>query len=167
MPNIIYDDITKSNADYICHQVNCQGVMGSGVAKAIRDKWPQVYEEYKKFFEDTRNRLLSYYTLKIPPIDVSQHILGQIQKIEVDPHNAKYVINMFAQEWYGYDGVRYTSYDAFWECLHHIKETARPKSTIAFPYKIGCERGGANWNIISTMIEEVLKDFKIEYWRYN
>ena len=48
MPNIIYDDITKSNADYICHQVNCQGVMGSGVAKAIRDKWPQVYEEYKR-----------------------------------------------------------------------------------------------------------------------
>ena len=30
----------------IAHQVNCQGKMGSGVAKVIRDKYPKVYETY-------------------------------------------------------------------------------------------------------------------------
>ena len=31
----------------ICHQVNCKGVMGAGLAKQIRDKWPVVFDEYK------------------------------------------------------------------------------------------------------------------------
>ena len=39
-------DITNSKANYICHQVNCQGAMNSGVAKAIREKWPRVYKAY-------------------------------------------------------------------------------------------------------------------------
>ena len=30
----------------IAHQVNCQGVMGSGVAKAIKNEYPKVYKEY-------------------------------------------------------------------------------------------------------------------------
>ena len=36
------------NLDVICHQVNCQGVMGSGIAKQIRDTYPIVYDNYKK-----------------------------------------------------------------------------------------------------------------------
>ena len=31
----------------ICHQVNCQGVMGSGVALQIKRKYPQAYKDYK------------------------------------------------------------------------------------------------------------------------
>lgn len=31
----------------ICHQVNCKGVMGAGLAKQIRDKWPDVYDRYR------------------------------------------------------------------------------------------------------------------------
>ena len=30
------------NLDVICHQVNCQGKMASGIAKQIRDTYPQV-----------------------------------------------------------------------------------------------------------------------------
>ena len=41
-------DIFKSGADLICHQVNCQGVMGSGIAKQVREKYPKVYKEYKR-----------------------------------------------------------------------------------------------------------------------
>ena len=33
----------------IVHQVNCQNVMGSGVAKAIYTKWPEVKIEYHKY----------------------------------------------------------------------------------------------------------------------
>ena len=36
------------NLDVICHQVNCQGVMGSGIAKQIRDTYPIVFENYKR-----------------------------------------------------------------------------------------------------------------------
>jgi O-acetyl-ADP-ribose deacetylase (regulator of RNase III) len=79
----------------------------------------------------------------------------------------QYVVNMFAQDRYGYDGFKYTNYEAFYQCLKEIKNFAKEHSivkTIAFPYHIGCDRGGANWKIIFTMIYEVFKDtdFNIE-----
>ena len=69
---------------------------------------------------------------------------------------------MFCQYGYGYDGKRYTSYDAFWNALNLIQRSIDPGSTIAFPKNIGCCRGGANWAVISNMIEVVLgKDYEV------
>lgn len=129
-------NLLTADVDYICHQVNCQGRMASGIAKQIRECWPEVYEQYI----DKCNEGYVYSTIQI-----------------VD-----HVINMFSQFNYGYDGKRYTSYDAFWECLHHIKQTVPVGSKIGFPYRIGCGLGGANWSIIETMIHEVLaQDFDV------
>lgn len=65
-------DITKSDCKYICHQVNCRCKMGSGVAKAIRTKWPVVYTEYMGMAEDEDigfgNKQLT-----------QKHMLGHIQ----------------------------------------------------------------------------------------
>lgn len=145
----VLGDITKSDADYICHQVNCQGVMGSGVAKAIKDKWPVVYTDYRRFFYESNKPLLN-----------------QIQIVAVSTEQS--VINMFAQEYYGYDRNQYTSYDAFWKCLNKIKNTVPKGSKIAFPSKIGCCRGGANWKVILTMISEVLEsEYNVEIWEYD
>ena len=48
---IINGNLLDSNCDYICHQVNCQGKMNSGIAKSIREKWPVVYANYMaKYF---------------------------------------------------------------------------------------------------------------------
>ena len=159
-------NILDSGADIICHQVNCQGAMNSGVAKAIRQKWPKVYTEYKAkcdYEEATVNDLYGKYE---SPIDWSECLLGDIQVVLVDENKA--VINMFAQQYYGYDQKRYTSYDAFWYCLGRIKRVINPEKTIAFPARIGCVRGGANWNVILTMIEEVLgADYNVEIWDFD
>ena len=159
-------NILDSGADIICHQVNCQGAMNSGVAKAIRQKWPKVYTEYKAkcdYEEATINDLYGGYE---NPIDWSECLLGDIQVVLVDENKA--VINMFAQQYYGYDQKRYTSYDAFWYCLGRIKRIINPEKTIAFPARIGCVRGGANWNVILTMIEEVLgADYNVEIWDFD
>jgi hypothetical protein len=73
---------------------------------------------------------------------------------------------MFAQNGYGYDGKRYTSYDAFWSCLGKIKNKVPKGSKIAFPYNIGCCRGGANWEVICSMIVAVLnEDYDIYFYR--
>ena len=159
-------NILDSGADIICHQVNCQGAMNSGVAKAIRQKWPKVYTEYKAkcdYEEATVNDLYGQYE---NPIDWSECLLGDIQVVLVEENKA--VINMFAQQYYGYDQKRYTSYDAFWYCLGRIKRIINPEKTIAFPARIGCVRGGANWNVILKMIEEVLgEDYNVEIWRLD
>ena len=144
----VLGDITKSDANYICHQVNCQGAMGSGVAKAIKDKWPVVYTDYRRFYESNKP------------------LLNEIQIVAVSTEQS--VINMFAQEYYGYDRNQYTSYDAFWKCLNKIKNIVPKGSKIAFPSKIGCCRGGANWKVILTMISEVLEsEYNVEIWEYD
>lgn len=42
-------NLLDSNCDYICHQVNCKGVMGAGIAKQIRDRWPWVFISYHAY----------------------------------------------------------------------------------------------------------------------
>ena len=155
MVRYIKGDITKSDCNIICHQVNCQGVMNSGVAKAIREKWPIVFQSYKAWCDRASND--------------TKVLMGKFQAIKVDGTTSKYVINLFTQQFYGYDGIRFTDYEAFYCALSDIRDDLKeyPRLTIAFPYKIGCVRGGANWNIIKTMIEEVFAGRDVTFYYLN
>ena len=149
-------NLLEAPVDYICHQVNCQGRMGSGIAKQIRERWPIVYEQYISGFKAIEKESINWED----ELDVSEVLLGRLQQIKVN--DTQTVINMFAQQYYGYDGKRYTSYDAFWACLGGIRDSVPKGSKIGFPWQIGCGLGGANWEVIMTMIEEVLsEDFEV------
>ena len=39
--------------------------------------------------------------------------------------------------------------------------------SIAMPYKIGCVRGGANWEEVYQMIENIFYDCNVELWRLD
>ena len=41
-------DLLDAHVDIIFHVTNCMGVMGAGIAKSIKNKWPKVFTEYKK-----------------------------------------------------------------------------------------------------------------------
>lgn len=56
MIEIVRGDILLANTAEICHEVNCQILMGSGVAKAISTKWPEVKLEYHEFCSGKRPR---------------------------------------------------------------------------------------------------------------
>ena len=58
----VKQDLTTSDADYICHQVNCQGKMNSGVAKAIRERWPVVFEQYMKTYNNNIKENYNWYS---------------------------------------------------------------------------------------------------------
>jgi O-acetyl-ADP-ribose deacetylase (regulator of RNase III) len=160
MVQFVKGDLLESNCDYICHQVNCQGKMNSGIAKQIREKWPVVYNNYMSKYDAVLDLAIKTYGGYECGLDVSEILLGDIQIVNINTpgadERAQQVINMFAQQHYGYDGRRYTSYDAFWNCLNLIKQTVPKGKTIGFPKKIGCDRGGANWPVILEMITEVL-----------
>jgi O-acetyl-ADP-ribose deacetylase (regulator of RNase III) len=137
---IVNKNIVESDAVMVLHQVNCQHAMGSGVAKAIKEKWPIVYNEY---------------------MDIKEQKLGDIQVVKVESN--KYVVNMFAQEYYGYDGKRYTSYDALDTCLKKVAKICEEEGIkkVAIPYNMSCDRGGASWNVVVCLIEEAFKNKKI------
>lgn len=138
MVKYVKGDLLDSNCDYICHQVNCQGVMGSGIAKQIRELYPEVYISYKDICDSVE----------------ALSLLGSIDIVDVgDEHH---VISIFGQLNYGYDGKRYTSYPAFANALAQISDVIPDGASIGFPKNIGCGLGGADWECISTLIEVFL-----------
>ena len=98
----------------ICHQVNCQGVMGAVIAKQIRARWPEVYTDYKKTIERAEAQIAG---LENPPDDI---LLGAVAcTTTIDGHR---VASLFAQYDYGYGPRRYTNYEAFANCLENLNK---------------------------------------------
>ncbi len=142
-------DIFKSGADIICHQVNCQGVMGSGIAKQVKDRYPSVYEEYKR-------------VCRLAPTPSS--LLGLA--LGVRTNEDVVIVNLFAQENYGYDGKQYTSYGALKNCFESVRNSFSNQK-IAIPYLLGCHRGGGDWNVVYAMIKEIFADCDVILCEYN
>ena len=148
---IVNGNLLDTTAPVIIHQTNCCKGFGSGVAKAIRDKWPLVAE--KHMLACQVNEELGKPT---------SELLGKIQAVSVDKN--KVVINMYAQDHFGYDGARYTSYDALDDCLNKVKKYCieHKFNRIALPYKMSSVRGGADWDVVQAMIAAVFRDTDIE-----
>jgi O-acetyl-ADP-ribose deacetylase (regulator of RNase III) len=145
---IIIGDALKQGIPVI-HQVNCQGKMGSGITGQIRERFPNVYTEYRKFCD-------------VPGGNTSQ-LLGKIQCVSTGNPECPMVVNLFAQDMYGYDGSRYTSYDAFYD---GFKAALKVLATgnyhrVAVPYKIGCALGGGDWNVVYAIIQSLAENMEV------
>lgn len=147
-------DIFTSGADYILHQVNCQGVMGSGVAKQVREKFPKVFESYRK--------------LCLAHTSGAVNALGHAQIIP-NGNGEQCIVNLFAQDKFGYDGKCYTDYEALRHSLGMVRDWVerQPGATIAIPYLMSCHRGGGNWETVSQIIEEELGHLNVTLWEYS
>lgn len=145
-------NVFDSDAKIICHQVNCQGVMGSGVAKEVRERYPEVYAQYKYLCDINK--------------DYPAGLLGKAQIISADNALSRYIANCFGQDKYGYDGAQYTSVGALMEAFVYVAEIARKNHLkVAMPYKIGCVRGGADWETVKKIIDVTFQDVDVELWR--
>lgn len=138
----IKGDLLETDCKIIAHGVNCQNAMGSGVAKVIYEKWPKV----KAFYHD--------YFSEFNAGDFGENFLGNIDDIIVDKETGKTVVNCFTQQFFGYDGEKYVSYDAIYDCFHKL---AFIYDEIAIP-RIGCGLAGGNWEIVKRIIEDAVGD---------
>lgn len=100
----MFGDVTSPKFGIIGHGVNCQGVMGSGVALTIRQKFPKAYEEYKKLCDEAGDR---------------HNLLGTTQIVKVAP--MLYVANMFTQFSFGGDGEQYATIQAVREACSSLQ----------------------------------------------
>ena len=134
----IKGDLLQTEVNHIIHGCNSHGVMGSGVAKVIREKYPQVYKDYSFAYNS--------YGLELGAIIVS------VQDDEKVIHNA------ITQRDYGRDSSRvYVSYWAIAEAFCKINQWGIKE--IALP-KIGAGLANGDWNVISAIIENTLIDTK-------
>jgi len=150
MLKVIEKNILDVEEGIICHQVNCQGAMASGIAKDIRAKWPKVYEAYK------------YYCDRVNPPKAR---LGQCQPIFVSDGLKLSVINIYGQLDYGREPHRiYTDYwgvDRAFESLKHFVYAMKANNRahqVYIPYMMGCGLAHGNWEKYSAIIEKYIPE---------
>ena len=127
-------NIVDVESGFILHGCNAQGVMGSGVAKALRDKYPEIYEPYRKYCQESK---ISEILGKIFCHSISQSLC---------------IGNAITQEYYGRDGRKYVSYDALDRVFRQISEFPGLEilQKIHMP-KIGSGLGGGNWKVVEAI----------------
>ena len=81
MIKVIDKNLFNSTANFIVHQVNCQGVMGSGVALQVAEIYPHVEQEYMKYLRYCKkNRINPLGTAQYVPIDTWAMIMVNTMK---------------------------------------------------------------------------------------
>jgi hypothetical protein len=142
----LIDALINGEVDAITHCCNAQGVMGSGLAKQIRERLPEAYSTYKA-----------------APMTLGTNVIADVGE-------GKRVVNMIAQERYG-RGRRQVHYGALAACLVYaanqcwvdmIKKEGYKATRgklknykLGVPYGLASDLAGGDWNIVLELLEAV------------
>lgn len=139
-------NLVKEPLDAFIHQANCFNTMGSGVAKSVKEVYPEVYEADCRTIRGDVGKLGTFSFAKTK--------------------DGKVGYNLYSQFNYGYDGKLYTNYDAMRHGLEkiceHIKTNLKPNAKIGIPCRMGCARGGGSWDEVLKIIGEVFENETLE-----
>lgn len=151
---------------FIPHVVNAGNLIGSGVAKVLFTKWPQVKSKYHEWF-DGNNLHCS-----------GKAILGNIQFVRVDDNfKNQFVVNMIGQDYPGghtfningkeiyLPPVRYKSLE---KCMLHVAESIyKAKEKTGAKYRIiapwfSCGLAGGDRKTTLELINRIWIDNEID-----
>lgn len=131
--------VNRFEVQAFAHGCNCQGSMGAGIAKGFRERYPEMYEEYRR-------------RCKAEP---RQFNLGDsfLWQEEGKP----WVFNLGTQERYWRARASYEAIEAALETMKHQADEQGIR-TIAIP-RIGVGYGGLSWKKVRAILEQVLGDW--------
>lgn len=142
MINIVKGNIVNSKETYICHQVNCQNVMGAGVARALYERWPAVKNEYHAFCSLHHS---------------AEELLGQHKLVAIN--DRQWVVNIYGQLDFGRNRRKvYTDYSALDKAFSAISKL---DGSFAFPYGFGCGLANGDWKIVFSLLEKHFADKQV------
>jgi len=145
--------LTDFEGDIIAHQVNCQGVMGSGIAYQIKNLYPKLYELYNHYC----------YNAKA----FNKNILGDATFFQAERFE---IANLFGQNLYG-KGSLFTEYSALTDALIRLVAymITNNLKKVGFPYMIGCGVGGGDIDTVMDIIVSIFKDtgITVVFYDYN
>ena len=136
-------DLFSSKASTLVNTVNCVGVMGKGIAKEFKQKYPAMFKDYKS--------RCSAGLVKLGEPYLYTDLLGtSILNFPTKNH------------WRSSSRIRDISDGLDWFVAHYNKLGI---SSIAFP-PLGCGNGGLSWHEVGPLMYQKLKDLPIEIWIY-
>lgn len=137
---IIYKsgNLLNITSGVIAHGCNAQGVMGSGVAKLIKEKYPTAYRQYL-----TMNKQL-----------------GTVELVHVTKN--LWVANCITQEFYGRDTNKvYVNYHAVDTCFRTLNNL---NIQINIPL-IGAGLANGDWAVIEEIINSAIPHKEVICWK--
>ena len=166
----------KSNPDNyiginaIAHSCNTRNIMGGGIAKQIKNRYPQAYEADTKAYNTEYDQDGQFV-----------HWLSKFSKAEITSKESKvylpdgkgYIYNMYNQANLGGDR-RQVLYEDFWQALKRVEQDLYKMNVekheydpsappvLGLPHGISCGLAGGNWGIIKAMIEDIFLDSPIK-----
>lgn len=143
MITYLHSTLFSSPAQTLVNTVNTEGVMGKGIAKQFKSRFPKMFLEYKKLCDDKR--------------------LG-IGNLHLWRGDTTWVLN-FPTKVTWRQPSRLTYIEAG---LDKFVETYRSLGVVsaAFP-PLGCGNGGLDWNEVRPLMERYLKRVNIPVYIHN
>lgn len=130
----------EGHFDVIVHGANCFRTMGKGIASQIKQIFPEAYEVDRETHTGDASKL-GYFTCAT--IRKPKGLITVVNAYTQYRYNPKYGMNR-----------QQVDYDAVQNVFRRIKETFHGYR-IGYP-KIGAGLGGANWNVVSKIIDKEL-----------
>lgn len=143
MGNIL--DFTET---MLIQSVNYRKVMGAGLAKQIRNKWPKVYNEYCEFIDQ--------YSWQ----DIKNNGLFNVFKINEN----QAIVNIFGQKDFGRDKC-YTDYESLKKGLIHLSEISflfNDGLSVAIPFRLASGLSGGSWETVYKIIQDIFEDSEVK-----
>lgn len=142
MIKYIEGDAFKVKTNYLAHQVNTLGVMGSGIALDVKKNYPNVFIEYARRCKE-----------------LGDGLLGTYQAVKADA-SSLVILNCFTQK-----GIsrtqRVTDYDAIKKVFKNIEKATKEGKVITIPYKYGCGLANGEWHIVHQIMKDIFSDSKV------
>ena len=135
--------------------------MGGGIAKQIKDRYPQAFEADTERWSNEYNDGGNWRCQ-----------IGDYSKAEIEskflPNNKGRIYNLYTQSGYSTKS-RQVNYEYFWKALKNMQEDllfiqheTGEQQVLGLPYGISCGLAGGNWKIIKAMIEDIFLDSLIK-----
>lgn len=141
-------DITLATEDCIISAANTVGVMGKGVAKAIKTRYPWCYHPYKKACANNEIEPGDIFVVKIEGLERDSPII-------IHAATKKHWRNKSKIEWV----IR---------CFKNLRDYAEDNQcrSMAVP-KLGCGLGGLDWKDVEDEMESIFVGLDCEIVVYS
>lgn len=136
MIELVTGNMFDIDADVLVNTVNCVGVMGCGVALEFKNRYPKMFQSYKRMCNRKTNTLLP----------------GMIQ--EYKTQDGKTVLN-FATKNHWRNQSQYSYIESGLRKLRTWLSGCKSGTVIALP-ALGCGHGGLDWALVLEMIKREL-----------
>lgn len=173
-------NLLDAKEHYIMHGVNCLGVMGAGVAKAIADKYPRVFSTYKQYVNEHVKTFDIHFGENHGQTIRQNHAIGTnhfcwLFQSETPDGKPRFIVNAFTQDNVG-THERQVDYSAVATCFARLNAEVKEVKqfigeenwdgldTVAIP-EIGCGLAGGEWDVVEAIINNNTPDLKITVYR--